>query len=296
MKKWIVFWAVCACLGFSEVYAADWTDCGTDAKGNTANCQYKIDANGTLTIRGVGNNGNVGEWDRNNHAAPWTGQGVTNIVIENSIKDVGSQGFSNMTSETPIVIPNGVQSIGKNAFYGVRTPEVVIPNSVTSIKTGAFNWCYVSKVDIPSSVTDVAVAFRGAWITDLIIPGSVTSLATETLSSCHKLETLTISDSTQLGAIFQGRDTDSRRTDLENLKIYCVGNQAQCDANLAAAGYSDLKSIAANLKTINGMTYVTDKKGHIVAMSGSRTNKRIYTVEEANMVSGKTNTVKIRYK
>ena len=114
MKKWIFVFS--AFLAFNAHGANDWLDCGEDAKGNTANCQYKIDTDGTLTVRGVGNDGNIGYWEQDTGViAPWRGKGVTNVVIENSIKDLGQKGFYGITSQNSVVIPSSVETISAEA-------------------------------------------------------------------------------------------------------------------------------------------------------------------------------------
>ena len=272
-----------------------WEACGTDVYGNTANCEYQI-IDGTLTIRGTGDNGNIGNWNKDSGTiAPWRGKGVTNVVIENSIKDLGSMGFYTVTSVNPIEIPNSITTISVNAFFGVGTSEVIIPDSVTKIEA-AFNWSGLQKINIPDSVTSIEGGFRGTHLTDIVIPDSVTSIGKDAFSYCLYLQSITIGENTQLGKIFTGSNSDTLFTDIANLKIYCTGDTEKCDANLAAAGYSDLKSSKATTKQINGVTYVYDKNGKLVTTSGHRTEKRIYTVDEANQVAGKTNSVKIRYR
>ena len=44
------------------------------------------------------------------------------------------------------------------------------------------------------------------------------------------------------------------------------------------------------------MTYVYDSKGKLMTKYGNRLNKRIYTIEEAEAVAGKTNRVTIKYR
>ncbi|MBO7098192.1 MAG: leucine-rich repeat domain-containing protein [Alphaproteobacteria bacterium] len=276
--------------------AKAWTACGTDNTGKTANCEYEIDDKGTLTIRPVGDNGNIGSWDQDTGTlAPWRGKGVKNVVIEEGIKDLGNYAFRSIKSENPIKIPNSVTDIGTCAFYGVNTSEVIIPNTVTSIGYQAFNWSSIQKIDIPDSVQTIGGAFRGTNLQELVIPDSVQSIGYIALSHCTKLQTLVISDQTDLGKIFSFYD-EEMRVDLDNLKIYCMGDTAQCNANLAAAGYTNLSTIPTTTKKVNGMTYVYDNKGNLMTTYGNRLNKRIYTVEEANMVSGKKNKVMIRYK
>ena len=276
-----------------------WEPCGTDAKGNTANCEYQIDASGTLTIRGVGNNGNIGYWYSAEQGAiiqPWKNKGVTNIVIEDSIKNLGSYGFNGIKSTNPIEIPSTISQIRVASFFGVFTPEVIIPDTVTSIDSAAFSWSNIQKINIPESVTTISDAFRGTPLTDIVIPDSVNSISDLAFSSCTNLQSITIGENTQLGKIFEGYNGDTIFTDIANLKIYCTGDTSKCDANLATAGYTDLKSSKATTKKINGVTYVYDKNGKLVTSSGHRTEKRIYTIDEANAVAGDKNRVSIRYR
>ncbi len=292
MRKYVLI------LGLFASFNADaWEACGTDANGNTANCEYQI-IDGTLTIRGIGNNGNIGSWSNDTGIfAPWRGKNVENVVIENSIKDLGSYGFKDIRSQNPITIPNSVTTIGGNAFFRVKSSEVIIPDSVTDISNSAFNWSSIKKIDIPDSV-QVLGGFRGTNLVDVVVPDSVERIHDMAFSYCLNLQTLTIGENTQLGDIFKDIYDDGEIvfTDITNLKIYCTGDIKKCDANLEAAGYGELKSIKATTQKINGVTYVYDASGKLVTTSGRRTEKRIYTIDEANQVAGKTNSVKIRYR
>ena len=278
-----------------------WEACGTDADGNTANCEYQI-INGTLTIRGVGNNGNIGYWhevDEGNGyktTAPWGNNAsqIQNVVIGEGIKDVGSYAFVGIKSNISIEVPSGVTTISSNAFYSFNASEIKLPDTVTSIDYSAFNWSSITKIDIPDSVdTLLGACFRGAWaLKDVVVPDSIHYIPSNTFSYTD-LGTLTIGENTILGSIFSD---DILRVDLSKLKVYCTGDTSKCDENLAEAGYSDLKSEKATAKTINGVTYVYDKNGKLITTSGTRKEKRIYTIEEANQVAGTTNRVSIKYK
>ena len=300
MKKHVI---VLGFMFFLPSVVNAWTDCGIDANGRQANCEYQI-IDGTLTIRGTGDNGNIGNWikydDNGGYElnAPWRAysQEVNKIVLADNIKDVGSYGFAGMHSDVPVNIPSGVVTIGYNAFYTIDAPEVVIPNTVTTIESSAFNWSSIQKIDIPDSVTTMDACLRGTGLLkELIIPDSVKYVSEETLTYTG-LETLVISDKTTLGKMFNDYNNGELRVDLSKIKIYCMGDTATCDANLQAAGYENLKTVKANSKKINGMTYVFDTKGNLIGTSGKRAEKRIYSVEEASMVAGKKNKVMIRYK
>ncbi len=294
MRKYVLILGL-----FASFNANAWEACGTDAKGNTANCEYQI-IDGTLTIRGTGDNGNIGYWyssAQDDYVQPWKDKGVKNVVIEDTIKNLGSYAFSQIKSQNPITIPNSITTIGYNAFFLADTSEVIIPDSVTDISSAAFNWSSIKKIDIPDSV-QVLGGFRATNLVDVVVPDSVERIHNVAFSHCRKLQTLTIGENTQLGDIFRDIVDDGEIvvTDITNLKIYCTGDVAKCDANLEAAGYPQLKSQKATTQKINGVTYVYDASGKLVTTSGKRKEKRIYTIDEANAVAGKTNSVKIRYR
>ena len=103
-----------------------------------------------------------------------------------------------------VVIPNGVTSIGEEAFSCCfDLQSVIIPNSVTSIGDKAFSSCfYLTSVSIPKGVTSIGkYAF---WIcsrlTSIVIPEGVTSIGDNTFDGCKSLTNITIPDSvTSLG-------------------------------------------------------------------------------------------------
>ena len=249
--------------------ATAWEDCGTDRHNNIANCEYQI-IDGTLILRGTNGIGNIGDWANVN--TPWRNQSIQNIVIESSIKDLGGQGFAYITSDK-IEIPYGITNISFDAFKWVQTREVIVPETVTRID---------------------ALAFAGSTIEKLVIPDCVESIGTAALYATTNLTTLVIGDHTSLGSIFS---YDGSMADTTNLKIYCSGDTAKCDANLEAAGYPEFKSIKATTKKINGVAYIYDTSGKLITTSGKRKEKRIYTLDEANAVTKPTgNTVRIKYR
>jgi len=98
-----------------------------------------------------------------------------------------------------LVIPNGVKTIGKCAFYcwkGVKS--VVIPNSVTSIGRYAFQYCYeLASVTFPNSVTSIGNrAFDGCKeLSSIIIPNGVESIGSYAFANCTGLSSITIPNS-----------------------------------------------------------------------------------------------------
>jgi hypothetical protein len=96
-----------------------------------------------------------------------------------------------------LVIPDSVTNIGRYTFYGCRSlTSVTIPDSVTSISYEAFRGCTgLTSVDIPDSVTSIGSdAFRGCTgLTSVDIPDSVASIGSDAFRGCTKLTSATLS-------------------------------------------------------------------------------------------------------
>ena len=97
-------------------------------------------------------------------------------------------------SETSFVIPDGVASIGRSAFYCCESlTSVTIPNSVTSIGDGAFGFCNgLTSVTIPDSVTSIDdKTFLGCrGLTSVTIPNSATSIGSSAFFGCQSLKSI----------------------------------------------------------------------------------------------------------
>ena len=67
---------------------------------------------------------------------------ITDLVIPNGVTSIGKYAFYFCSGLTSITIPNSVTSIGDNAFYNCSgLTSITIPNSVTSIGKYAFDGC-----------------------------------------------------------------------------------------------------------------------------------------------------------
>ena len=81
---------------------------------------------------------------------------------------------------TKLVIPEGVTSIGSQAFRGCsEIAELVIPNSVTTIYLEAFSYCSgLTSLSIPESVTTIEknVFYGCTGLTSVEIPGTLTTI------------------------------------------------------------------------------------------------------------------------
>jgi len=94
------------------------------------------------------------------------------------------------------IIPDGVTTIGRSAFFGCTgLTSVTIPSSVTEIVRSAFRYCInLTSVMIPNSITEIGYdAFFGCKsLMSVTIPLSVTRIAESTFWRCTKLTSVTI--------------------------------------------------------------------------------------------------------
>lgn len=91
-------------------------------------------------------------------AAFWGCTGLTEIVIPESVRTIGRDGyssgsvgaFSHCTGLTNVVLSDGVTTLGDSTFYGCQgLTEIVLPKTVAEIGKGVFSDCLnLSRIDV----------------------------------------------------------------------------------------------------------------------------------------------------
>ncbi len=74
-----------------------------------------------------------------------------------------------------ITLPNSIETIGAEAFYGTPLTQIVLPDSVTYIAGGAFHNCKnLESVKLSKNTRDIGTrSFQGTAITSIEIPNTV---------------------------------------------------------------------------------------------------------------------------
>ena len=174
-------------------------------------------------------------------------------------------------------IPDGVLSIGDEAFYGCTQLEKVnIPQSVTVIGDFAFYECTeLSDISIPQGVMTIGnYAFRSCWfLKSMFIPESVVDIGIAAFSDCTALEVVALPSTIEEisyslfcdcislhavnvpeGVSFIDHNAFSGCAELENIELpqglECIGMSAFRDC-------SSLRSVVlhANLRDVGSGTF-----------------------------------------
>jgi hypothetical protein len=129
---------------------------------------------------------------------------VKNIDIPSSVKRVGDAAFKNCSIVEQIVLHDGLDKIGKEAFYKCLNkgdPDIVIPNSVTEIGEGAFADCKeLNNFTIGTGVTAIPARMLAECVSleDVVIPSSVRSIGDKAFYDCaHTFDTVVIPGSVE---------------------------------------------------------------------------------------------------
>ena len=103
------------------------------------------------------------------------------------VVSVEASAFLNNTAITSVVLPDGITSIGENAFNGCESLTSVTfgkNSQLSSIGPGAFNYCYS--------------------LESITIPESVTSIGSDAFIYCYGLRSVTFGENSQLTSIGDG--------------------------------------------------------------------------------------------
>ena len=197
-------------------------------------------------------------------------ESLTSVTIPDSVTSIGSRVFSDCISLkafygkfassdnrclivdgvldsfapsglTTYTIPDGITSIGRNAFaflYLMSLTSITIPDSVTSIGDYAFSRCTsLTSVTIPNSVTSIGeyAFYNCTSLTSVVIGNSVTSIGYEAFAYCRSLTSVYCKATTPpTGASYMFSDNASGR------KIYVP--TASVDAYKSASYWSSYAS------------------------------------------------------
>jgi hypothetical protein len=147
---------------------------------------------------------------------------LTNVVIGNGVKRIGTYAFYYCRNLTTIAMGGNVSAIGKAAFAScTELTELTLPESVTMIEAGAFYECSsLADISLGTNLRDIGTnAFYACTnLAEIILPGSVTNIAAGAFCNCASLTSFAIPNSvTFLGSAALGGCSKLARIEVDPL-------------------------------------------------------------------------------
>jgi hypothetical protein len=139
---------------------------------------------------------------------------VTAVIIPEGVTTIGNNAFSFCEQLVTVTLPSTLINISTNAFNGCRSLKTInLPEGLATIGERAFKDCLaLTSIDIPDSVTTIQKgAFSNSGITSITWPSKVTTILGVSpktndegmFQNCRNLQTVVISE----GVTAIGSDT-----------------------------------------------------------------------------------------
>ena len=83
-------------------------------------------------------------------------------------------------------VPDGVETIGKNAFYSAEIKSVILPESIRIIEESAFMYSSLQSLSFPSNLQKIEeYAFFASYLNELIIPETIQYFDESAIGGCY---------------------------------------------------------------------------------------------------------------
>ena len=122
-------------------------------------------------------------------------RGLKRIVIPEGVESIGENAFYNLNTLESVALPDSLIEMGMYAFAGCNSlQDIEFGSGLSVIPVGAFVGCAIASLTLPETVTDIYFdAFRGCRkLTSVTLPDSVTYLGSSVFAYCEALTEVTL--------------------------------------------------------------------------------------------------------
>ncbi len=248
-------------------------DCGTD-------CKATLYDNGLLKITPTAETGSMTSYEAPElgpdlgrlTTAPWADykDDIFSIEVSDGITNVGYGCFTGLKNVTDVKIADSVITLGVLAFADETGLEnVTLGNSVKTLGKYAFANTFLNNINLPDGLEKIdEYALWATRASSYTIPDSVTEIGR--------------------GAFYNTGGN----------KVYCKDIDERCEKLFFGDTNTYLSRNQLIKYTKEGDRYVSNSQRYksLKDLINNNPVKHIYTINEANAVTGTTNTFSIRYR
>jgi hypothetical protein len=124
---------------------------------------------------------------------------LTSVVLNNGLTKIGSRAFANCTALTSVPLTSYLEIIGDEAFENCQNLiSLTIPESVDSIGYGAFSGCKgLKSLTLNNSIIAISdnLFYGCSGLTEVEIPSKVTTIGAHAFDGCSSVATLKLGSS-----------------------------------------------------------------------------------------------------
>ena len=119
---------------------------------------------------------------------------ITAVILPEGLQSIGRSAFWGCAGITSIEIPDSVTEIGWAAFETCENlTSVTLPKNLTQISDSLFHNCPLTEIDLPQGITRIGdYAFRDTGLTAIVIPEGTLSIGKCAFEGCSELSAVTI--------------------------------------------------------------------------------------------------------
>lgn len=121
---------------------------------------------------------------------------IESVVIPEGVTTLGEEAFFKCSNLSDITLPSTLTSIGTNAFCQCSNlSDITLPSALRYIGEAAFRYCPITSMVVPEGVTSMGYApfYECSALTSVTLPSTLTTISSDTLFyDCAALTTITI--------------------------------------------------------------------------------------------------------